>query len=120
MKISEMSNDQATDAIVRITSAFSFVRDDKEVEALLEKFKNEDDNGNVFAIIDRYLNDVVTLLFRKHKDSGYEIVSALTGVEKKAVGGMNFFETIGAIRENVSELKTLFFSSAGKTSNSEI
>lgn len=119
MRISEMDNDQAADALVKIAGAYSFVSDDADITSLIDQIKAEDDDENIFAIISRYLPRIITLALKKHRASVYEIVSALTGADNKEVGKMNFKETVGVIMENWEELKAFFPWPASRTRREE-
>lgn len=120
MNISEMSNDQATDAIVRISAALNFICEDKEV---VELFQNlSDDKGKDMTLIEsitKYLPRVTALALRKHKDSMYEIVGALAQKDSKEVGKMSFTETLGLLRENWETVKDFFSSTEDLSQEAE-
>lgn len=118
MTLSQMSNDQATEAMVRISSAFGFICEDEDVVALLGELK-ENQNENLITAVPKYLPRFTMLAFRRHKDSLYEIVSAISGVDKKDVGAMNFKATVNVIAENWDDLRAFFPSSTSRTSMTE-
>lgn len=118
MTFAQMSNDQATDAMVRISSAFGVICEDKEVVALLGEL-SENRNENLITAIPKYLPRFTMLAFQRHKDNLYEIVSAIAGVDKKDVGAMNFKSTVGVISESWEDLRTFFPSSASKADMTE-
>lgn len=110
MTIYEMDNDHATDAMVRISAALCFVLDDKEVMDTIKEAKEIRDK-TILEGVTMILPKVTALVFRKHKDSLYEIVGALSQQDSGTVGKMSFKQTVDLIRENWTVLKDFFPSS---------
>lgn len=111
MKISEMNNDQATDAMVRISAALGFICEDEEMLSVIDDLQNLG-NTPIVNAIPRVLPKFASLAFRKHKDSLYEIIGALCQKSKKDVGKMNFKETITMIKESYDDVLRDFFTSS--------
>ncbi len=111
MKISEMNNDQATDAMVRISAALGFICEDEEMLSVIDDLQNLG-NMPIVNAIPRVLPKFASLAFRKHKDSLYEIIGALCQKSKKDVGKMNFKETITMIKESYDDVLRDFFTSS--------
>lgn len=111
MKISEMTNDQATDAMVRISAAFGFICEDEEMLGLIDEMQNMG-NTPIINAIPKILPKFASLAFRKHKDSLYEIIGALCQKTKKDVGKMNFKETIALVKESYDDILKDFFTSS--------
>lgn len=111
MKLSEMNNDQATDAMVRISAAFGFICEDEEMLSVIDDLQNMG-NTPIIKAIPRILPKFCSLAFRKHKDSLYEIIGALCQKSKKDVGKMNFKETIALIKESYDDILRDFFTSS--------
>lgn len=111
MKISEMNNDQATDAMVRISAALGFICEDEEMLSVIDDLQNLG-NMPIVNAIPRVLPKFASLAFRKHKDSLYEIIGALCQKSKKDVGKMNFKETITMVKESYDDILRDFFTSS--------
>ena len=110
MNINEMDLDQASDAMLRISNVIGFVLEDKEVTDLLDEI-GQSDSESIMAWIPKYLPKIAQIVLRKHRDSMYEIISALSGESKQQVGKMNFGQVVALLRENWETL-TGFFPSA--------
>ena len=111
MKISDMTNDQATEAMVRISAAFGFICEDEEMLSVIDDLQNMG-NTPLIKAVPRVLPKFCSLAFRKHKDSLYEIIGALCQKSKKDVGKMNFKETIALVKESYDDILRDFFTSS--------
>lgn len=115
MKISEMTNDQATEAMIRLTGPFNNICEDDEMLAFVDKLNGlKDDNTPFIKVLGRMLPQFVTLALKKHRQDLYEIVGALTLTPAGKVGLMNFKETIEAIRESYDDILAGFFTSSAQ------
>ena len=112
MKISEMTNEQAADAMIKLAQPMSNLLEDEATIKLLEELKKPDEEGgvNYFA---RMLPKVVPFLMKDHKADVFAIVAALTLKPVSAVGKMNFMETIKELRDSIDEDFIAFFRSSG-------
>ena len=119
MKLTEMSNDQATDAMVRIASALSFICEDEDVIKLFRELGESKGNTTLLQGVSNFMPKITALAFRKHKDSLYEIVGALSKKTKKEVGNMNFMETVQILRENWECIRDFFPFSGSLTEETE-
>lgn len=109
MRISEMNNDMAMDAMVRISGALNIVMEDTEVRQLIEDLGGEKGGGlTLWDAVTKYMPRIVAIAAKRHRDSLYEIVGALNQKDAKQVGAMNFRETVALIQENWSELRDFF------------
>ena len=113
MKISEMTNEQATEAMIRIATPFGNLCNDQEFLDVLDEISAMDQNTNVFTVIGRYLPKVVLCAFKKHKDDLYEIVSALSMKSVAQVAKMNFKDTIQLVKDSYDDIIKDFFTSSG-------
>lgn len=108
MKISEMTNDQATDALIKISVPFEIICNDDDVSDALETIGKMKDTPMIKAI-----GSIIPLFakvgLKKHKKELYEIVAALTMTSVTKVGSMNFKETIGALQDSYDEILRDFF-----------
>lgn len=108
MKISEMTNDQATEAIIRIAPPISNICDDEKMMEIIDdlgKFGETD----LFTAIGRILPKIVTCALKDHKFDLYEIIGALQMKPAEVVGKMNFAETIKAVKESYDDILAGFF-----------
>jgi len=108
VKISEMTNDQATDALIRISGPFESICGDDEVMNALDEISKLG-NEPMIKAIGKIIPLAVNMLLKKHRRDLYEIVSALTMTPLSAVGKMNFKETVGAIQESYDDILRDFF-----------
>lgn len=113
MKISEMTNDQAADALIRISEPFGVLCED---EALLEMINdyNAGQDKPFIQTIGKLIPKLVAYLLKSHKGDLYEIVGALTFKTKAEVAGMNFVETVNAVKDSYDEVLKSFFTSSIK------
>lgn len=112
MKISEMTNDQATEALIRIASPFEAICEDDEFLELLDRLAGMKGQP-VIKVIGQMLPAFITIGLKKHRADLYEIVGALTMKPIAQVGKMNFKETVEALTESYdSVLKDFFTHSA--------
>lgn len=108
MKISEMNNDQASAAMIRLSGAFSVLCEDDEMMKLISELDGKTWIDAIKGIIPRF----VSFALSKHKNELYEIVGALTCSPVAEVGKMNFLGTVKTIRESWDEVASSFFSSS--------
>ena len=117
MKISEMNNDQATAALLRICGPFERIADDEELMPMIDEIKGMK-SGTVRTGIVKMIPKVVAFAIRKHKIDMYEIVGALTMKPAAAVAKMNFKETIDAVSGSVDDILTSFFPQSANVTRS--
>ena len=113
MKISEMNNEQATEALIRLSVPFGNICEDENTVKLLEEFKNTEEITNLQSL-GKVLPKVVTYLLKDHKADVYEIVGVLSMKTAAQVAKMNFAETIRIIKESYDEVLVGFFQSSVK------
>lgn len=112
MKISEMTNDQATQAIIRIAQPMANIMDDPNAEALLEEFSKQKDQKLINAI-SNVLPKAVAFCMKDHKKDLYEIIGALTLIPTGKIGAMNFVQTIKELKDSIDQDFLDFFKSSG-------
>lgn len=108
MKISEMTNDQATEALIRISGPFESICNDDEVAEALEKISKMG-NMPIIKAIGTMFPIIATIGLKKHKADLYEIISALTNKPVGQVGKMNFKETVDALQDSYDSIIRDFF-----------
>ena len=111
MKISEMTNDQATEAMIRIAGPISNICDDEDMLAILDEIANSQ-KIPVVKMIAKILPKFTAFGLQKHKEDIYEIISALHMIPVAEVGGMNFAETLRIMRESYDDILAGFFTSS--------
>ena len=107
MNIADMSVEQAGETMIRVSSVLAFICDDKEVQDFIGGISASKDE-NAVVIVQKYLPQLTNILFKRHKDSMYELISALAGIPKNDVTKMKFKDAIGVLKENWSVLKDFF------------
>lgn len=108
MKISEMTNQQATEAIIRLADPIGNICDDQEIADMLKEFSTMGDVPMV-QTVGKMIPRIVTYGFKKHVDDLYEIVGALTMQTREQVEKMNFAETIKAVKDSYDDVLSSFF-----------
>ena len=111
MKISEMTNDQAAEAMIRLAVPFGNICEDEEALNLIEQYNSMNDKAVLYTI-GRMLPQITAYLFKTHKNDLYEIIGALTFTKASTVANMNFMETIKVLRESYDEVLEGFFTSS--------
>ena len=112
MKISMMTNDQASEAMIRISAPMANILDDKNSKELIDSMADLARNSSTGAI-SALLPKFVSFCLKDHKSDLYEIIGALTFKPASHVGKMNFMETIKEMRESIDEDFIDFFKSSG-------
>lgn len=111
MKISEMNNDQAAEAMIRLSEPFGRLCDDEKVVDMIHQYQEMNEQP-VIQTIGKLLPQIVVYLLKTHKDDLYEIIGALTFSTKAQVSKMNFVETIKTVKESYDEVLSCFFTSS--------
>lgn len=112
MKISEMTNNQATDILVKITPAVANIADDEELVELAKEL-TELRKLPVTKIVSKILPRFVMFAMKNHKEDLYEIVGALAFKSTEEVGDMTVMETMNLLKESIDKDLLDFFKSFG-------
>ena len=119
MKISQMTNEQAADALVKITVPLGNICEDEKTTELFNQY-NELKTMPLVNAIGKILPQIVAHLLETHKEDVYQIVGALLFKSKGEVAKLNFFETVSAVKDSYDEVLQGFFTSyANQTKESE-
>lgn len=110
MKISEMNNEQAADALIRLSVPFGNLCEDEKVVEIIKKFQGISDQPMI-QTMGRIIPELVTFAFKTHKDDLYEIVGALTNQTTDKVAKMNFVTTVNILKESYDDTLRDFFTS---------
>lgn len=113
MKISDMTNDQAAEALIRLSVPFGNICEDEAAMNMIEEYKNLN-KAPLIQTIGKLLPQVISYILKSHKDDLYEIIGSLTFKSKAAVAKMNFVETVKVVRESYDEVLQSFFTSSVK------
>ena len=113
MKISEMTNDQATEALIRLSVPVGNICDDEKTVKLIEKFSSINDLP-MLQVIGKLMPQIVTYAMREHKEDLYEIVGALTFKKQDEVAQMKFIDTVKALKDSYDEVLKDFFTSSAR------
>jgi hypothetical protein len=112
MKISEMTNDQATVAMIRIAGPISNICDDDDALKIIDEIRDTaKKNPDMHPVkqIAKFLPKIVMFGLSKHKNDFYEIIGALTETPIGKVGKMNFMQTVGIVKESYDDVLKSFF-----------
>lgn len=113
MKISEMTNDQAAKALIRISAPIEALCNDPKLDEILETYKATKEEP-FFKSVGALLPKFITYAIRTHKDDLYEIISTLIGKTVEEVANMNIMDTVKVVRESYDEVLQGFFTSSVK------
>ena len=113
MKISEMNNDQAADAMIKIAPAISNLMKDEDAENMIKSMIKAEGETS-YQILGGLLPKLVAFCMKDHKRDVYAIVAALTMKPVAEVGKMNFMQTVKELKESVDEEFLGFFNLSGK------
>lgn len=111
MKISEMTNDQAAEALIRISEPLRNICDDDDLLGIIDKWQNME-NEPFIKTIGQLIPDFVLYALRKHRNDLYEIIGALTQQPVGKVGAMNFKQTVQTVQDSYDEVLKDFFTSS--------
>ena len=118
MKISEMTNDQATECLIRLSEPIANICDNDDIVALLSEMSLNQKLPRVQSF-GRLLPKLVTFALKDHKRDVYEIVAALRMTSVEKLGSMNFKETIKEMQDSYDEILRDFFTSSARARKSD-
>lgn len=97
MKLSQMTTDQAADALIRIAEPASSIMHDEDMISVLEKLANGNDKPLNF-IADNIV-PVATILLKTHRSDLYEVLAAMSEKTADEIAGQKIVATIKDIKE---------------------
>lgn len=119
MKISEMNNDQAAAALLRIAGPFASIADDEDLMPMMDEIKAMKDGGvPVNTATVRMIPKFVMFALQRHKHDLYEIIGAMTMKTAAQVAQMSILETVQVFRESYDDLASGFFTPSGDAQKS--
>ena len=111
MKISEMNNEQAADALIKLAEPFENICGDEEMLELMEKVKDAQGKPVIQTLGD-ILPKFVLYALKKHRNDLYAIIGALTMQPVAEVARMNFKKTVDTVKESYDDIIRDFFTSS--------
>ena len=111
MKLSEMTNDRAAEALIELSIPIGNICDDEAITAAINEYKEIKDIP-VIQAIGRMLPKLLALLLRDHKEDVYKIIGILNGCPASKIAKMNFGETMKIVRSSYDEVIHGFFTSS--------
>ncbi len=127
MKLSQLTTDQALDALCRLAPQISNIMEDKAVldaiSAIMpDKTKDDeeqDKTGTGFKFM-AGLGKVVPVLLKDHQEDVYCILSVLNSKEPQEIAAQSLMETMAQIRETFTDREFMaFFKSSVEQAVSE-
>ena len=118
MKITEMTTDQATEAMIRLSGPFSEICDDDEALAIVDEYKKRM-RMPMFYMLGHIMPRLITHLLVKHRAAAYEILAVLLDKPVEKIGRMKLTETVRLAKESYDEVLENFFTSSGTTAESQ-
>lgn len=112
MKLSEMTNDQAAEALIRLAEPVGKLCDDEEAVKLISEYKKTE-NKPLYYVVGRIIPRLVSYFMVEHKRDIYEIVSVFSGVKAEDIGKMKLTETVKIIQDSYDDMAMTFFPSSG-------
>ena len=117
MKLSELSTDQALDALCELTPYISSITADEELVGTLGKVMDTGENLNTygkFALLAGRVGEITPLLLKTHRSDVYGILSVVNRKSAADIAAQPVGETIRQVREvfQDSDLLSFFRSSA--------
>lgn len=117
MKISEMNNDQAAEAMIRLAVPFGNICEDEEALKLIDEYKSMG-SMPLIQTIGKMLPKIAAYMLKTHKNDLYEIIGALTFNTVEKVAKMNFAQTVKLMKDSYDEVLLSFFPSSVKQTKS--
>ena len=122
MKISEMTNNEALDALLVITPCIDNIVGDEELLSELRHITNlkGKTTGEIYAIGAKRITTLLPILLKNHRNDVYGIIGALNNMTVAEVGKFNFVETVDMVKEIFAdEVFADFFKSRRVSEKSE-
>ena len=111
MRISQMTCDQAADALVRISYAASPILKDGTVRKAIGTVADHRGDKDLLATLGDIVDAVIPTLLKDHRDNTYEICGALLGVSRQEVAERNILQTIREVKDSFDQELSDFFHS---------
>ena len=108
MKISEMTNEQAAEALVRLSEPLSNICNDENTLEALKKLSTMKGKPTV-QVFGSMIPSLASISFKDHKQDMFEIAGALQNIPASKVAKMNFKETIKIMKDSYDEIFRDFF-----------
>lgn len=116
MKISEMTNEQAADLMVRLSAPVGNICDDEKITNMIKEYQATEEMP-VVKVIGKFLPQIAACALKDHKNDLFEIVGALTFQTRDKAAKMRFIDTVKVIREAVEDEELVGFFTSFKRQN---
>jgi len=108
MKFSEMNNEQAADALVRLATPIGNICDDEKITNLIKEYQGIG-NMPMIKVLGKFLPQIVGVVFKTHRSDMFEIVGALTMQTKDKAAKLNFLDSVNVIKEALNDEALMSF-----------
>lgn len=110
MKISQMTTNQAADALVKISAHASNILDDPDMMEIVKDTAKtgKKDSTNGWSKI---LTKLIPCCLQKHREDLFAIIAALDDKTIEQVGDMKLIDTLNILKESVDKELLDFFDS---------
>lgn len=105
MKISEMTNDEALDALLIITPCFDNILGDEELLENLRQITALKGKtiGEIYAIGAKRITSLLPILLKNHRADVYGVIGAVNGMTVSEVAKCKLVDTIEMVKEIVND-----------------
>ena len=108
-----MTNEQAADALIRLSVPFGNICDDEKMVEIITKYTEARKEPFIRAI-GRIMPEAIGYALKEHREELYEIIGALTGKTIAQVSKMKLVDTIQVFKDSYDEVLHGFFASSVK------
>lgn len=123
MKLSELSTDQALDALCELTPYVSNIVSDEKMVDVVGKVIENAETLNVFGkalVLTERIGEIVPVLLKTHRPDIYGILSVVNQKEQREIAAQPAAETIRQVRELFGDRDLLaFFTSSARQAQNE-
>lgn len=123
MKLSELSTDQALDALCELTPYVSNIVSDETMVGAVGKVIEGAETLNVFGkalILTDRIGEIIPVLLKTHRPDIYGILSVVNQKEQREIAAQTAAETIRQVRELFGDRDLLaFFTSSARQAQTE-
>lgn len=103
MKLSQLSTEQALDAMVEMVGAIEDIGNDedltREIANLINKRKEKEGRSEKLGLYMNTIAKIVPILLKKKRESVYAILAALNGTDVDTVRQQNIIKTMKEAKE---------------------
>lgn len=116
MKLSQMTNDKASETLIRLSTPIANILEDKNIQPVFKEIADGKDTP-IVELVGKTIPQIVSLAMKDHKHDLYEIIGAFAEKRADEVGKMNFMQTVGILRDSIDKEFIDFLKSSGGTTD---